>query len=185
MAAWCQGSHRVVTREKRAAWAVSLLIASPSPDHPSTGAALLLGASNHSRTMAALGEARPSCGLGWPSPRPERASVSTYLVGRCVFVVELDLGHLDAAAPLGLVPQTILKRAARVLLGDEEFYRFRVVKLGERIQAHRLEPYSATRGEARSRHPGFGCHAEAPRGRLWPPFSDRALNLKSGRITVA
>ena len=36
-----------------------------------------------------------------------------------MFVVELDLGHLEEAAPLGLIPQTILKRAARVLLSDE------------------------------------------------------------------
>jgi hypothetical protein len=34
------------------------------------------------------------------------------LVERGVFVVELDLGHLEAAAPLGLVPQTILERTA-------------------------------------------------------------------------
>jgi len=40
-----------------------------------------------------------------------------------VFVVELDLGHLESAAPLGLVPQTILERTAGVLLGDEELYR--------------------------------------------------------------
>ena len=53
-----------------------------------------------------------------------------------MFVVELDLGHLEAAPPVGLIPQTILKRAARVLLTDEELYRFRVVKLGKRIQAH-------------------------------------------------
>ena len=49
-----------------------------------------------------------------------------------MFVVELNLFHFEAATPLRLVPQTILKRAARVLLGDEELYRFRVVKLGER-----------------------------------------------------
>jgi hypothetical protein len=48
-------------------------------------------------------------------------------------VVEFDLLHLEPAAPLGLVPQTILERAARVLLSDEELYRFRVVKLRERI----------------------------------------------------
>jgi hypothetical protein len=46
-----------------------------------------------------------------------------------VLVVELDLLHLETAAPLGLVPQTILQRTARVLLGDEELYRFWVVKL--------------------------------------------------------
>ena len=51
-------------------------------------------------------------------------------------MVELDLGHLEEAARLGLVPQTILKCAARVLLSDEELYRFRVVKLGERVQTH-------------------------------------------------
>ena len=62
--------------------------------------------------------------------------------------VELDVGHLEAAAPLRLVPQTILKRTLCVLLGDEELYRFRVVKLGERIETHRVGPYSATRGEA-------------------------------------
>ena len=55
------------------------------------------------------------------------------LVERSVFVVELDLLHLEAAAPLGLVPQTILERSACVLLGDEELYRFWVVKLGERL----------------------------------------------------
>lgn len=54
-------------------------------------------------------------------------------------MVQLDLGHLEAAAPLGLVSQEILERTARVLLSDEELYRFRVVKLGERIQTHRME----------------------------------------------
>jgi len=49
------------------------------------------------------------------------------LVERGVFVVELDLGHLEPPAPLGLVPQTILERTAGALLGDEELYRFRVV----------------------------------------------------------
>jgi hypothetical protein len=33
-------------------------------------------------------------------------------------VVELDLGHLEAVAPLRLVPKTILKRTARVLLSN-------------------------------------------------------------------
>jgi hypothetical protein len=51
-----------------------------------------------------------------------------------VFVIELDVPHLEAAAPLGLVPQTILERTARVLLSDEELYRFRVVKLRERYR---------------------------------------------------
>lgn len=51
-----------------------------------------------------------------------------------MFVIELDVLHLEAAAPLGPVPQTILERTARVLLGDEELHRFRVVKLGDRIQ---------------------------------------------------
>jgi hypothetical protein len=65
-----------------------------------------------------------------------------------VFVVELEFVHLEASAPLGLVPQTILERPLGVLLSDEELYRFRVVKLGERKQTHRVDPYSATRGEA-------------------------------------
>ena len=39
-----------------------------------------------------------------------------------------------SACPLGLVAQTILERTARVLLSDEELYRFRVVKLGERVR---------------------------------------------------
>jgi hypothetical protein len=60
------------------------------------------------------------------------------LVERGVVVVELDLGHLEAVAPLGLVPQTILERTLGVFLGDEELYRFRVVKLGERVQTHRI-----------------------------------------------
>ena len=51
-----------------------------------------------------------------------------------MFVIELDVLHLEAAAPLGLVPQTILERTARVLLSDEELYRFRVVKLRERYR---------------------------------------------------
>ena len=54
-------------------------------------------------------------------------------------MVELDLGRLEAARPLGLVPQTILERTSCVLLSDEELYRFRVVKLGERVQAHRVD----------------------------------------------
>jgi hypothetical protein len=56
-----------------------------------------------------------------------------------VFVVELDLGRLEAAGPLGLVPQTILERTSCVLLSDEELYRFRVVKLGECVQTHRVD----------------------------------------------
>ena len=52
-----------------------------------------------------------------------------------MFVVELNLFHFGAAAPLGLVPQTILERQACILLTNEELYRFRVVKLGERIQS--------------------------------------------------
>ena len=43
-------------------------------------------------------------------------------------MLELDLGHPKEAAPLRLVPQTILERTARVLLTNEEFYRSRVVK---------------------------------------------------------
>jgi hypothetical protein len=62
-----------------------------------------------------------------------------------VVVVELDLGHLEPPAPLGLVPQTILERAARVFLSDEELYRFRVVKLGERVQAHHVGPWTPVR----------------------------------------
>ena len=50
-----------------------------------------------------------------------------------MFVVEFDLGHLEAAAPLGLVPQTILERTLGVLLSDEELYRFRVVKLAAAV----------------------------------------------------
>jgi hypothetical protein len=53
-----------------------------------------------------------------------------------VFVVELNLFHFETATPLLLVPQTILKRAARLLLANEELYRFRIVKFDERVQAH-------------------------------------------------
>ena len=66
-----------------------------------------------------------------------------------MFVVKFDLGDLEAAAPLGLVPQTILERTARVLLGEEELYRFLVVELGERVHTHRPGRYSAIRGGAR------------------------------------
>ena len=60
-------------------------------------------------------------------------------------MIELDLGHLESPAPLGLVPQTILERTARVL-SDKELYRFRVVKLGERVQAHLLLMTRRARG---------------------------------------
>jgi hypothetical protein len=53
-----------------------------------------------------------------------------------VLLVELDLFHLEDPAPLGLVPQTVLKRPLGVLLAEVELYRLRVVKLGERVQAH-------------------------------------------------
>jgi hypothetical protein len=33
-----------------------------------------------------------------------------------VFVVELDLGHLETDTPLGLIPETILERPLRALL---------------------------------------------------------------------
>ena len=58
------------------------------------------------------------------------------LVERSVFVVELNLFHFETATPLGLVPRTILQHAARVLLTNEELYRFWVVKLGERVQIY-------------------------------------------------
>ena len=45
-----------------------------------------------------------------------------------MFVVELNLFHFEPVTPLGLVAQTILERAARVFLGNEELYRFRVVE---------------------------------------------------------
>ncbi len=62
-------------------------------------------------------------------------------------MVELDLGHVEAVAPLALVPQAIVERTAGVLLGDEELYCFRVVKLGERVQAHRLKPIRLSMAE--------------------------------------
>ena len=49
------------------------------------------------------------------------------LVERGVFVVELDLGHLEPPAPIRLIPETVFKRTLGVLLGDEELFRFRVV----------------------------------------------------------
>jgi len=65
-------------------------------------------------------------------------SRSEVLVERRVFVVELNLNLVDfeEAVPLRLVPETVGERTLGVLLGDEELYRFRVVKFGERVQAH-------------------------------------------------
>jgi hypothetical protein len=67
-----------------------------------------------------------------------------------VFVVELDLAHLEEAAPPGLVSQTILERRARVLLSNEELYR----NFGERRQPlvndrwfGRFDEGGATRGD--------------------------------------
>ena len=54
-------------------------------------------------------------------------------------MVELDLGHLEESAPLGLVPQTILERAARVLFAKEDVDCFRVVCFDEGVEANR--PY--------------------------------------------
>ena len=89
-----------------------------------------------------------------------------WLVERGVFVVEIDIGHLEPPAPLGLAPQTVLGRPLRVLLTEVDVDRFAVASLDKRVQAHRLEPYSAIRGEAivsRSRHRCFGGRAEARR----------------------
>jgi len=73
-----------------------------------------------------------------------------------VFVVELNLFHFETATPLGLVPQTILERAARVLFTNEELYRFWIVKLGEHVQIYRV---TVLRGEL-----------PAPRWReIWSP----------------
>jgi hypothetical protein len=55
-----------------------------------------------------------------------------------VFVVELNLVHLEPPAPLRLVPQTILERTARILFSDEEFYRFRVVNSTTAYGARRI-----------------------------------------------
>ena len=47
-------------------------------------------------------------------------------------MVELDLGHLEAAGPLGLVPQTIIERTARVLLANfSPFFRSLLVSENE------------------------------------------------------
>jgi hypothetical protein len=75
-----------------------------------------------------------------------------------VFVVELDLGHLQNAAPLRLVLQTLFKGAARVLLGDEQLDRLRVVRLGERVRAHVRRLPSRSFGQTSGR---FGL---GPRG---------------------
>jgi hypothetical protein len=36
-----------------------------------------------------------------------------------VFVVELDLGHLETAAPVRLIPEAVFERTLGVLLGDK------------------------------------------------------------------
>jgi hypothetical protein len=52
---------------------------------------------------------------------------------RPLFERRLDISKSSIFGAYGLVPQTILERTARVLLSDEELYRFRVMKLGERV----------------------------------------------------
>jgi hypothetical protein len=52
---------------------------------------------------------------------------------RPLFERRLDVSESSIFGTYGLVPQTILERTARVLLSDEELYRFRVMKLGERV----------------------------------------------------
>ena len=68
--------------------------------------------------------------------------MSRKLVERGVFVVELDLGHLEGPGPLGLVPQTISSRGERASSSVmKSWIGFRVVKLGGRdILTHRAGP---------------------------------------------
>ena len=54
-------------------------------------------------------------------------------------MVELDLDHLETAPPVGLIPQTILERTARILLSEEELYRFRMTRQG-RTWIRRVSP---------------------------------------------
>jgi len=61
-----------------------------------------------------------------------------------VFVAELDLGHLEAAAPVRLVPEAVLERPLRVLLAEVDVDRLGVAGLDERIQ-HGAEPRTAER----------------------------------------
>ena len=58
-------------------------------------------------------------------------------------MVELDLSHLEAAAPSGLVTQTI-SSARLASFSVKKSSIASGSKLGERVQAHRVEPYSAT-----------------------------------------
>jgi hypothetical protein len=85
-------------------------------------------------------------------------------IGGLQHASELDL--LDTKQSMPISSSRRQSSSARLASSSlmKSLYRFRVVKLGERIQAHRMEPYSATRGEAsvsRSRYLCFGGRAEA------------------------
>src|SRR5262249_5336590 len=68
---------------------------------------------------------------GGPSPFQEKTrSVRRYRR------LELDRLNTQQPAPLRPVAQTTLKRALRLLLGEEEINRLRVSKFDERVQPH-------------------------------------------------
>ena len=83
---------------------------------------------------------------------------------------------VQESAPFRLVVQTTLKRALRVLLGEEQVDRLRVAGFDERVQAHPWEPrtteqsvktrYELAQGlgrQLREARPRSACSAETPR----------------------
>ena len=52
-------------------------------------------------------------------------------------MVELDLGHLEAAALLGLVPETVLERREGILSAEVYVDRLLIPKLHQCVDPHR------------------------------------------------
>jgi hypothetical protein len=86
-----------------------------------------------------------------PEPRQDRANERcgrSFSIEALIGGGELDFFDAQHPAPLGFVPAAIIERPLGILLAQVHVDRFGIASLDKRVQAHRMEPYSATRGRA-------------------------------------
>jgi len=92
--------------------------------------------------MAEPGVRGDFCGEPQPS-LPENcrrrdclAPSGRFSIGALIGTGELDRFNTQQSAPLGLIPETVLKRPLRVLFAEVDVDRFRIAVLDKRVQAH-------------------------------------------------
>jgi hypothetical protein len=120
----------------------------------------------------------------WAGGRFRPPTSHARLVRREVPASERVLFKAEKAAPIRLVPEAVLERTLGVLLGDEELYRFRVVKLGERATASRRN--SGGYGFWKFAPLGMVAHPSRPTGQCRPSaqVSTKEGAFHLGRLAI-